>query len=132
MRLKLSLEEIREGLDILLENGHLSLHEDGRFLETHRLVSTGDRVNSVLALQHLSRMIEESLAPLEELPATEREYGTLTLGLDEAQFQKLKELTRRFRKDALSLAGAVPQVDRVIQVNVQVFPLTQSSSRSCT
>lgn len=127
LRLPLSLSQIKEGLDLLVEGGFLRVESDGRFEESTTLLSTGDRVTSALAMQYLTRMIEESLPALETLPAGEREFGAQTLTLGTSQLEELKQLARNFRKDALRLAeqGAGKAAgERVVQVNLQIFPLT--------
>ncbi len=127
LRIPLNLEQIKEGLTLLLDGEFMRVQADGSFQETTKLLSTGDRVTSALAMQYLSRMIEESLPALETLPASEREFGAQTLSLGLEQFEELKKLARNFRKDALRLAeqGAGKSTDeRVVQVNLQIFPLT--------
>jgi uncharacterized protein (TIGR02147 family) len=129
LRLSLSLTQIKEGLSLLIDGGFLHVESNGCYAESTKLFSTGDRVTSALATQYLSRMIEESLPALETLPADAREFGAQTLSLNGAQFEELKKLARNFRKDALRLAeqGAGKSADeRVVQINLQIFPLTMT------
>jgi uncharacterized protein (TIGR02147 family) len=128
LRLGLSATQIEEGLQILVDGDYLRRHPDGTYSENRTLISTGNRVSSALATRYISRMIEESLPALEELRPPEREYGALTLTLAPEAYDKLKELARQFRKEALSLAenGAGKSDDeRVVQVNLQIFALTR-------
>jgi uncharacterized protein (TIGR02147 family) len=57
----------------------------------------------------------------------EREIGTLTVCLTEAEFEKLKfefrHLRKRILKDALIAREQSPG-DRVYQLNIQLFPMT--------
>lgn len=128
LRISISESEVEEALGILLEGGFLTRTCGGLYRETNKLLSTGDRVSSVLAMRYMSRMIEESLPALENVEAHEREYGALTLSLGSANYNKLKELVREFRKEALRLAAEDHQAgSHVVQVNLQIFPLTKGA-----
>lgn len=60
----------------------------------------------------------------ERFPLDLRHIGTITMGLDEAAWQKLQERIQSFRKDLIEIAEQVQSSDRVCQINLQAFPLT--------
>ena len=58
-------------------------------------------------------------------PPTRRHISTLTLGVDEAGFQKIVERIRGFREELVTIAQQHEAVDRVFQFNLQFFPLSR-------
>lgn len=56
---------------------------------------------------------------------TKRHISTLTLGVDEAGFQKIVERIRGFREELVTIAQQHESVDRVFQLNLQFFPLSK-------
>jgi len=133
LRIELSAGQIEEGLGILIGGGYLQKNSDATYSQTLQLLSTGDRVSSALASQYISRTIEESVPALENLTSKDREFAAQTLSLNHEQFEKLRVLAREFRKEALALSktevGKTP-VERVVQMNLQIFSLTRPEEES--
>ena len=59
-----------------------------------------------------------------ELAPGEREINGLTLSVSEEQLPLIKERIRRFRRSLNEEFGAAPNPDRVVQINLSLFPLT--------
>ena len=74
-------------------------------------------------------MGELALNTLDKVPVTERNFSTLTLGLTEKSYQKiLKELVY-FRRKIIALATNEDEVERVYELNLQLFPLTRKLNK---
>ena len=61
---------------------------------------------------------------------TEREFGTLTLSLNKEEFEeirfKLRQMRKALNKDN-SIARSAKKGERVYQLNLQLFPVTNSA-----
>jgi uncharacterized protein (TIGR02147 family) len=124
---KIPLQEIQDSLDFLCAAGFLKQQDDQSYQQRESLLSTGDRASHILAYRCLQKLHSLGVEALDQIPEHDREYGALTLSLGSEQYDELKKLVRKFRKDALEIASQNNDKNtaRVVQVNVQVFPSTQ-------
>jgi uncharacterized protein (TIGR02147 family) len=58
-------------------------------------------------------------------PAAARDVSSVTLTLSEKNFQQVKGLVQKFRKELLTIANNDPEPEAVYQINFQLFPLTK-------
>jgi uncharacterized protein (TIGR02147 family) len=70
-------------------------------------------------------MIELADAALKKLPREQRDFSTATLSIDKDSFVQITECCNRFRKEILSIASRVETPDRILQVNIQCFPVSK-------
>jgi uncharacterized protein (TIGR02147 family) len=69
-------------------------------------------------------MMERAAEALDRVPREEREVASLTLSISAARLRELKAQLERFREELLQRYHAEDGCDRVVQVNLQMFPLT--------
>jgi len=117
-------DQARTGLELLQELDMLTCDADGRWRPSDPLVSTGPEVKGLHYVQYHRTMIGRALRALDDLPPEERDISSVTLALDADGIARLKERLRRFRRDLLQLSAEEASPHRVVQVNLQLFPLT--------
>ncbi|MCA9570532.1 MAG: TIGR02147 family protein [Myxococcales bacterium] len=117
--------DVAGAVDLLVELGLVERNE-GRLRPTEPLVTTGPEVRSVHVLRYHRTMMERARAALDELPASERDISSVTLCLGDDGIARLKDVLRTFRRQLLQLSDAEPAPTRVVQVNLQLFPLTRA------
>ena len=125
-----SKDEIKRCLDLLLESGELARDEETGEVRKASLNLKGAEKIPPEAIKKLqAELIYLGLESLYNDDHKEREFGTLTMTLTEAEFQKLRFDLRHFRKkvfkDVLVNREKGPG-DRVFQLNLQLFPLTNN------
>ncbi len=115
-------EQAREAVELLID---LELIErvDGRLCPTESLVTTGPEVKGLHYVQFHRTMLQRAEAAL-ELPAAQRDISSVTLCMDRDAIPRLKEIVRGFRRQLLQLSASESAPEQVIQVNLQIFPLT--------
>jgi uncharacterized protein (TIGR02147 family) len=69
-------------------------------------------------------MIAQALRALDEVPRDERDISSVTLSVGERALSQLKQRISAFRAEILQMADAYGPAERVIQLNVQLFPLS--------
>lgn len=114
---KYAVDLLRE-LGLIESKGHLYVQKDPTLTTQEELRSQSVR-NFQDATMQLGR---EALL---RHPPMRRHISTLTLGVDEAGFQKIVERIRSFREELVTIAQQHENVDRVFQVNLQFFPLSR-------
>lgn len=122
-------DDLRKALEQLFRNG--ALVRDEATGEVRKGVATApnqDEIPPELIRKLQSELIYLGMESLLYGRSQDREFGSLTVCLTEAEFEKLKfemrHLRKRIYKDAL-VAREKEKGDRVFQLNIQLFPITK-------
>lgn len=124
----LSREQIEESLQLLQLMGLVAPDEKGKLVKTKASVSASESVLAIAKAGYHMQMMERAKDALNLIAADEREFGATTLALSEPHYQRLTEDLKLFRRYAIQLADLSEQKNRVVQLNFQLFPLTQGKS----
>lgn len=120
----ISARDAEDALTLLRDLGLLE-DRDGRLVPGEPLVSTGPEVKGVHYLQYHRAMIARALAALDDLPAKERDISSVTLCLGKDALPRMKEKIRAFRRELLQLSADEADPVQVVQINLQLFPLSR-------
>jgi uncharacterized protein (TIGR02147 family) len=66
---------------------------------------------------------------LKEIPAGQRDVSSLTLGLRRDQIPLLKKKIQEFRREILKIASLAEKTEDVVQLSIQMFPLTKEGEK---
>jgi uncharacterized protein (TIGR02147 family) len=116
--------EAERALATLFELGLVERDANGRVVQRDPLVTTPEGPLGHHVVTYHRSMLERAAAALDEIPRGEREIAALTLCLSSAQIVELKQRLERFREELLQLYTAGPDASRIVQVNLQMFPLS--------
>ena len=133
MRGRANREEIKKSLQKLLEAGELVRQEDGSIVKGRILMEGSEDVPVALVRKLQAELIYLGLESLFQYRADEREFGAFTLALKEEEFEQVKFELRQLRKrlyKTYSMERETSKGDRVYQMNIQLFPVTEKSQNS--
>ena len=71
-------------------------------------------------------MMDRAMASIDLVPAAQRDISSLTLCLSAQGLRAFKERIQRFRKELLELSALEQRPAQVVQINVQLFPLSRA------
>lgn len=129
IRPRITLDEINSGLQLLCRIGYAKLDkENNRYVPLLTDVTTGPEVANVAMIRYHQTLLDLANAALTDCQAEEREINSLVLTLTPDQFETLKTQMQDFSKrvyDDHPPAAAGPS-SRVVQVSMQIFPLTRA------
>lgn len=129
LRPQATAAQVKHALD-LLERLHL-VEKDARGIwrKTEAVLSTGDLADTAIDTfrKDTLRLAAEAI---DRFPSEERSISTLTVTLSPATFERLRDRFRHMRREILDMAQEDRDADRVIQVNIQAFPLAIVDRRS--
>ena len=130
IRPKLSLPKVKQSLRLLTELGYVAFDKKrGRLYPTEVSITTGDHVERLAVISFHRQMLDLAKSAMDQIPAEERDIGAVTLAVS----QKLREqFAREFielRKRFLKLAEAETDPDEIIQINLQLFPLSRRQKK---
>jgi uncharacterized protein (TIGR02147 family) len=117
-------KEAEESLNLLALLGLLKKTANG-FAQSDVNITTSDEVRSLLVKNYHHQMIRMAGTALDYLPAAKRDVSSITIPIHARDFAKLKEQIQLMRKELLNLAAEPGAGEDVVQVNIQLFPLTE-------
>jgi uncharacterized protein (TIGR02147 family) len=131
LRGKATVNEINESLQTLIDSGEVIQDlETGILKKAHNLIDSPDEVPVALVRKLQAQLMYLGLESLFQDSAAEREFGSLTLSLTKIEFEALKFQLRKMRKE-INKDNSIKRMqgpgDRVYQLNLQLFPVTDSA-----
>jgi len=132
LRGKVSESEIQEAMENLLRSGELVRDEKTGLVAKGKPSDAPEEIPSALVRKLQMQLMYLGLESLYQDSASEREFGSLTMSLTEKEFEemkfKLRQMRKSFHKDN-SIARMNAKGERVYQLNLQLFPVSNASKR---
>lgn len=121
----IGVRQAAHALKVLEELGLLTADEEGKLRATHSLVQTPEDQPLGHHIAQFHRvMMERAADAIDLVPREQREIASLTLCLSAEQLSELKRELAQFRSDLLQRYATADDAKRVVQLNLQMFPLT--------
>jgi uncharacterized protein (TIGR02147 family) len=122
----ISPAQARKGIELLEKLSLIKKDEDGCYRQTDTLISTGYDVKSVAINNFQIATLDLAKESIDRFPKDERDISTLTLSFSKELYGTIHGKLKEFRREILELVKNDPNaVDRVYQVNFQIFPLSK-------
>jgi uncharacterized protein (TIGR02147 family) len=121
--------EARAALDTLQKLGLLRLNAEGRLAQAEPLVTTGPEMHAVHIANYHRAMLERAAASIDLVASDGRDISAVTILVGPAGVRRVKEKIRRFRREILELALGETDATQVVQLNLQLFPLSVAKDR---
>jgi uncharacterized protein (TIGR02147 family) len=119
-----SKQEAAGALETLVELGLLVRTEDG-LVRGDVMVTTGAETRGLHIRTYHRSMLDRAAESMELTDASERDISAVTLCVSDRSLPRLKAEIREFRTRLMRLAEEDVHPERVVQFNVQLFPLTR-------
>ncbi|MBN1760266.1 MAG: TIGR02147 family protein [Chitinispirillaceae bacterium] len=117
--------EAERSVALLLRLGMIVRNDDGTYRRAAASVTTGPQVRSVAVANYHKAMMRLASESIERFGAAERDISSVTVAVSEETRQLIQEKLQRLRKELLELAESDRQPQRVLQLNLQMFPLSK-------
>ncbi len=130
LRGKASDLEINQALDQLIQTGELVKDSVTHEIKKGNRSENTDEIPPALIRKLQTQLMYLGLESLYQDQPQEREFGSLTMSLTEKEFNDVKFKLRQLRKSLHkenSIARISEKGDRVYQLNLQLFPVTNAS-----
>jgi uncharacterized protein (TIGR02147 family) len=125
----ISVKDVENALSALENLGLIERDKKGRYKQTQRFVTTGPEVQSLIIANYHKEMLRLATESIERHKSVERDISALTLSIHSEKIPELKEYLSGIRRDILEKYGDEADSDRVVQLNIQLFPLTDILSK---
>ena len=117
--------EARQAIDTLLELGLIERDTKGKLAPHAAVVSTGPETQGMHIGNYHREMMQRAAASIELVAAEQRDISSLTLALGPKGLKTVKERLQSLRKELLQLSESERKTSQVVQLNLQLFPLSQ-------
>lgn len=118
--------QAKKALATLEALGLLVRAADGALKRADAMVTTGFTPLGHHLAEYHRAMLARASESIDLFSRDEREIASLTLCVDEAMLPSLKLRLQTFRRELMQQAEANGAPQRVVQINFQLFPLSQS------
>ena len=112
-----ALEKLKS-LNLITENGQ-------SWKVAQESVATGNKFSSYGVVQYHKQMMGLAVESLDRFSASDREVSSVSVGLSEAKFEKVKKMIEEIRSQIMTLSEEDDLKERIYQINFQVFPLSK-------
>ncbi len=130
LRAKATEDEIEQAIQSLVASGEILRDAVTGELKKAQSLEQPEEIPVALVRKLQAQLMYLGLESLYQDSPTEREFGTLTLSLNKEEFEeirfKLRQMRKALNKDN-SIARAAKKGERVYQLNLQLFPVTNSA-----
>lgn len=129
-RPKVSAAEISDALAFLLKADILKKDENGNYVQSEKVVTTGPMKMTPVAVRGLHRQMGElALDAIEGVDQDKRIFSGLTFGLGQESFDEIVSEIDAFRERIIAIASRDDACDEVYRLNVQFFPMTCKNNK---
>ncbi len=124
LRPPVSGDEAKRSVFLLERLGLVKRNGTGyEVLDTH--LHSGEDWTSGAIRDYQKETMRLAAGALDSVPAAERDITTMTMDIDGPALEELRRLIREFQENVARLVGDAGPSDRVMQLNMQLFPMSQ-------
>lgn len=127
---RISPVQAQRALDTLVELKLVARNDSGRLQQSDVLLSTGAETQGLHIVAFHRAMTQRAMEAIDIVPKPERDISSLTLLLGRSGLRLLKERVQQLRRELLELAALEKDPEQVVQLNLQLFPLSRVARRA--
>lgn len=121
----IDIRQVERSVEILFELGLVHEDESGIIRHADPVLNSVNELGMTAIRQYHAKMIDLGKESIERHPSENREISAVTARVSEEGFLKLKNRIQEFRSELLQIIHDDQSVDRVVQINMQMFPVSQ-------
>jgi uncharacterized protein (TIGR02147 family) len=126
---KISAAQAKKSIEIMLHLGILHRNEKGILQPSDTVISSEYELKSLILRNFHSEMIGLAKEALDRFEPGEREISSLTLGISQKCYDRIKERIRTFKQELLNMViEDTSNSEIVCQCNFQLFPLVEKAT----
>jgi uncharacterized protein (TIGR02147 family) len=126
----ISAKEARGSIRLLEKLGLIKKDLTGRYRMTDSAITTGPQWHSLAIQAFQEETIRISAGSLARHPKKHRDISTVTMNVSGPNFEEIRERINEFRNTIIKYVNEQSSPDRVVQLNIQLFPMSKIKERS--
>lgn len=121
---RINAKEAKDSVNLLLELGMIKRNKDNCFEKCDTIIETDPKVNSLAVFNYHKKMASLAEENLVNTKREERNFSSCTLDVSEDGYKMIIEMINEFRERLMEVCTLDDKLDRVYQLNFQLFPIT--------
>jgi uncharacterized protein (TIGR02147 family) len=118
-------EQASKAITVLKKLGLIQKDKEGHYNVVDKIVTTGSDIKSLSIATFQKAMMDMAKEAIDRHPSDHRNISTITFSVSKDAFSDIKAELDACRKRILGMVDRSENEDRVCQLNMQLFPLTQ-------
>jgi uncharacterized protein (TIGR02147 family) len=123
LRPPITVSEAKRAVETLLDLHIVERDENGRYRPAQALISTGDTWQSAIIQNVQRQFLDLAKDSFDLFPKEDLDLSNLTVTVSPETYDLIRKKIRELRGQIMNMACAEQNPDRVLQVNMQLFPL---------
>ena len=125
VRPPISASQVRSSIALLERLSMIKKNPDtGLYEQTQGLISSGSKSYGTAVNSYIQQNLNVAQTAMDRFDNTERNLSTLAFACNEEIYGELVEMVRRFRREVLAKVSQCDKPNRVFQLGMQLFPLS--------
>ena len=120
----ITVTEAKKAVAVLHRLGFIEKSESGIYTITSKNITTGLNTDSIIINNFLINTLDIAKDAFYKFSKEKRSFSALTASVSDEGYEMIKQRIDEFRSELVALIKTDSGVDRVYQVNFQLFPLT--------
>jgi uncharacterized protein (TIGR02147 family) len=116
--------EAKFALDTLLELGLIERGPHGHLVQANAVVSTGPETFGMHITNYHAEMMRRATQAMELVPAAQRDISSVTFCIGPEGLARVKKRVQEFRRELIAMVESEVDRSQVVQLNLQLFPLS--------
>jgi uncharacterized protein (TIGR02147 family) len=117
--------QARRGVQLLLDLGIIVKAEKGLYKQTNKSITTGEHVANLAVHRFQKENMQLASESLDRFDKNDRDISSLTCSISQKGLEALKGELESCRKKMIAIIEKDEPVDRVYQLNFQLFPVSR-------
>lgn len=122
-------KQAADAITTLLQLGLLERDDGGKLRQRERVVSTGPETAGLHIRNYHAEMMNRATQAMELVQRELRDVSSLTLSVKASMLPEVKQRIADFRRELVDLCDAEESPDTVVQLNLQLFPLSSPAQQ---
>ncbi len=121
----ITVAQAEKSIELLEQLGFIKKAGGNKWGQSSPLLSTGPEVASLVLMNYHHHLLDLSKEILTHVAAERRDVSAMTLGVAKERLGQIKRKVQEFRQEILKLVALDTHPDQVIQLNIQLYPMTR-------
>ncbi len=121
---RIKTSEARQSIKLLMELGFIEKRADGRYHQKETDITTGSEVMSLAVRKLNHELAEKGQEAIEKFAPNQRDISSIVMGMSEKGYRLIKTEIQEFKHRIIRIAHEDTPTNRVYNINVQLYPLT--------
>jgi uncharacterized protein (TIGR02147 family) len=124
VRPPISASQVKASIALLERLSLIRKNENGAYVQTEGFITSGAATYNTAVNSYIQQNLNVAQTAMDRFPNTERNLSTLVFSCDPETYTDLVEMVRRFRREVLGRVAQNKNGNRVFQLGMQLFPLS--------